>query len=548
MRKYNSRTKKTIMVVLILCVGIIIIFSLFLKKAIDVGKNVYQVDSGSILFDKYENMITVKESSTLRIKWGGDYYLTMNDENYDLGSHAIIYNSNSGDISLYGKFYEVKKSGKVDTVKGENKIKSSVNSRFYKLADRLYLIIDRTIESNDSSFVTSNYLIVHLDKMGNATLLNNKTSYKTIVPSILRTSSYTFDIANEKLNFGAEDIDLKKIIGSTNQFDKDTYNLNSNSKDNLDNPSGSTSGSGNNGSGNGGSGSGTGTGGSGTGNGDSGSGNGSSSDGSNSSNSNSSGNNTGITNGVNNNGTTAGNVSGFNNNYSNGSNGVSNDTVQQIVNAAKNTSVIRIIPGIDTISVDYVVYDPSGEYKSVFVEVENTDTSVTNIVYLSKTDTNLVIRDLNPNVYYNLKFKYTYYDDKKNLKEYTFDEVGLHTEVPKIYLGVTKIVDNKIYYKITFDKNYTVTGGTINLYLNDQFTNVVASVPISGSVSVIKGDDCCLDLSGLKINSGDNSILEMRLVNISFNTYVVNPNISYKFKYQRRKKNEESCFLVTRKL
>ena len=224
-------------------------------------------------------------------------------------------------------------------------------------------------------------------------------------------------------------------------------------------------------------------------------------------------------------------LSGFNNNYSNGSNGVSNDTVQQIVNAAKNTSVIRIIPGIDTISVDYVVYDPSGEYKSVFVEVENTDTSVTNIVYLSKTDTNLVIRDLNPNVYYNLKFKYTYYDDKKNLKEYTFDEVGLHTEVPKIYLGVTKIVDNKIYYKITFDKNYTVTGGTINLYLNDQFTNVVASVPISGSVSVIKGDDCCLDLSGLKINSGDNSILEMRLVNISFNTYVVNPNISYKFKY-----------------
>lgn len=530
MRKYNSRTKKTIMIVLILCVGIIIIFSLFLKKAIDVGKNVYQVDSGSILFDKYENMITVKESSTLRIKWGGDYYLTMNDENYDLGSHAIIYNSNSGDISLYGKFYEVKKSGKVDTVKGENKIKSSVNSRFYKLADRLYLIIDRTIESNDSSFVTSNYLIVHLDKMGNATLLNNKTSYKTIVPSILRTSSYTFDIANEKLNFGAEDIDLKKIIGSTNQFDKDTYNLNSNSKDNLDNPSGSTSGSG---SGTGTGGSGTGAGGSGTGNsnGDSGSGNGSSSDGSNSSNSNSSGNNTGITNGVNNNGTTAGNVSGFNNNYSNGNNGVSNDTVQQIVNAAKNTSIIRIIPGIDTISVDYVVYDPSGEYKSVFVEVENTDTSVTNIVYLSKTDTNLVIRDLNPNVYYNLKFKYTYYDDKKNLKEYTFDEVGLHTEVPKIYLGVTKIVDNKIYYKITFDKNYTVTGGTINLYLNDQFTNVVASVPISGSVSVIKGDDCCLDLSGLKINSGDNSILEMRLVNISFNTYVVNPNISYKFKY-----------------
>ena len=88
------------------------------------------------------------------------------------------------------------------------------------------MIIDRTIESKSSSFVTSNYLIVNLDKLGNATLLNDKTSYKTIVPTVLRTSAYSFDIANEKLNFGGEDIDLKKIIGSTNEYDEETYNLN----------------------------------------------------------------------------------------------------------------------------------------------------------------------------------------------------------------------------------------------------------------------------------------------------------------------------------
>ena len=172
MRKYNSKTKKTIIIVMILCVGIVVIFSLFLKKSIDIGKTVYSVSSGSILFDKNENMITTSSSGTLRIKWGGDYYLIYDDKNYDLGSHSVIYDSNSGDISLYGKFYQVNKTGKVDTIKGENKIKSSVNSRFYKLADRVYLIIDRTIESKDSSFVTSNYLLVHLDKLGNATLLN----------------------------------------------------------------------------------------------------------------------------------------------------------------------------------------------------------------------------------------------------------------------------------------------------------------------------------------------------------------------------------------
>lgn len=548
MRKYNNKTKKTIMIVMILCVGIVVIFSLFLKKSIDIGRTAYSVSSGSILFDKDENMITTSSSGTLRIKWGGDYYLIYDDKNYDLGSHSVIYDSNSGDISLYGKFYQVNKTGKVDTIKGENKIKSSVNSRFYKLADRVYLIIDRTIESKDSSFVTSNYLLVHLDKLGNATLLNDKTSFKTITPTILRTSSYSFDIANEKINFGGEDIDLKKIIGSTNKYDKDTYNLNS-TKNNDDTNGGTGTGTGGSGSGTGGDGSGSGTDGSGTGTGGSGTGGtGSGGDGTGTSGTGIGGsgtggngdsstiggagitNNTGISNGVNSNGTTNGSNSTFNGN-SNQNNGVSNDTVQQIINATKNTSVIRVSPEIDSISVDYVVYDPDNEYKSVYVEVENTVNSTTNVVYMSKTDTNLVIRDLLPNVYYNLKFKYTYYDNKKNLKEYKFDEVGLHTSLPQIYLNVTKISGNKLYYKISFDKNYTVTGGSVNLYLNDQFTGISSSVPVSGSVSSISGKNCYLDLSNLGVNQGSGNVLTVRLMSLNFNTYTINPGIDYKFRY-----------------
>lgn len=551
MRNYNNKTKKTIMIVIILCVGIVVIFSLFLKKSIDIGKSVYSVSSGSILFDKDENMITTSSSGTLRIKWGGDYYLIYNDKNYDLGSHSVIYDSNSGDISLYGKFYQVNKTGKVDTIKGENKIKSSVNSKFYKLADRVYLIIDRTIESKDSSFVTSNYLLVHLDKLGNATLLNDKTSFKTITPTILRTSSYSFDIANEKINFGGEDIDLKKIIGSTNKYDKDTYNLNSTkNKDDENGSNGTANGSGGDGTGTGGSGTGgsssggtgsgssgngsgvggSGTGGSGsdgTGSGGSGSGNGTGIGGSGDS---SSIGGTGITNGVNSNGTTNGSNSTFNSN-SNKNNGVSNETVQQIINATKNTSVIRISPEIDNISVDYVVYDPDNEYKSVYVEVENTVNLTTNVVYMSKTDTNLVIRDLLPNVYYNLKFKYTYYDNNKNLKEYQFDEVGLHTSLPQIYLNVTKISGNKLYYKISFDKNYTVTGGSVNLYLNNQFTGISSSIPVSGSVSSISGKNCYLDLSELGVNQGSGNVLTVRLMSLNFNTYTINPGIDYKFRY-----------------
>ena len=135
MRKYNNKMKRTLMIIIGLFVVIVVVFSLFLKKAIEVDKTAYEVSSGSILFDNDRNMITTDSSGIIRIKWGGDYYFTYNEENYNLGSHSVVYDADSGDIKLYGKFYEVLKDGKVETIKGENLIKSSVNSKFYKLAD-----------------------------------------------------------------------------------------------------------------------------------------------------------------------------------------------------------------------------------------------------------------------------------------------------------------------------------------------------------------------------------------------------------------------------
>ena len=513
MRKYNDKTKKTIITIIALFMGIVVIFSLFLKKAIDVGKTVYKVTTSSVLFDKDQNMITTTQDSTIRIKWAGDYYLTYNDKEYDLGKHAVVYHANDGSINLYGKYYEVKRNGDVKTIKGDNVVKSSESSKFYKLADRKYLIIDKTIASKNSSFVTSNYLIINLDKLGNATLLNDKTSYKTIVPTVLRTSSYTFDIANEKLNFGAEDIDLKKIIGSTNEYDEETYNLNA-MKDKEEDASGTGTG---NGSGNGtGDGTGTGT------NGEGGNGTGTNGEGGTGTGANGTGN------GTNGNGTTVDSISEYTNNYSEV---ISDAVVQEIINATKNTSVIRISPGINNISVDYVVYDPKNEYKSVYVEVENSETSNINTIYLSKTDTNINIRELAPNVYYKLTFKYTYYDENKELKEYKFAEEGLKTVVPKISIVATKIVNKKIYYKITLDKSYTVSGGTINLYLNNQFTNITANVPTKGKVMSISGSDCYLDISSLKLNSDNENLLSVRLVNLGFDTYNINPKAIYNFRY-----------------
>ena len=150
---------------------------------------------------------------------------------------------------------------------------------------------------------------------------------------------------------------------------------------------------------------------------------------------------------------------------------------------------------------------------------------------MSKTDTNIVIRDLKPNVYYNLLFKYTYYDDNNVLRDYIFDSVGTKTVVPKITMSVLKIVDSKIYYKLSFDKNYTVTGGTIDLLADGIYTEISASIPTFGNVSSLSGDNCYLDISNLTFAPGDNRLLSLKVSSLSFNTYTVVPGVSYSFRY-----------------
>ena len=501
MRKYNKRTKMTIGIVIVLLVIIVIIFSLFIKKAIDIDKVEYVVSSNSVLFDSDENLINTTLEGVIKIRWGGDYYLNYNDEIYNLGSHAVVYNTLNSNISLYGTYYEVTRDNEVYVVEEEAVIESSINSRFFKLDDRKYLIIDRTIESEDGNFVATNYLLVHLDKSGNATLLNDKVSVKTITPTVLKTSSYTFDIANEKINFGGEDIDLKEIIGSTNLYDADRYDLNDSGNDSEEGATGNGSGDGT-GSGAGGTGTGGGTG-EGTGTGDG------------------TGTGTGIASG-----TTQGNNTGFNNNYSNN---VSDNAVSQIIKATTTTSIIRVTPSIGSISVDYVIYDPDSEYTSVYVEVENTDTGNINTVYLSKSETNVVINNLTPSTVYNLEFKY----NTSSRSGIVFDSVeAVSTVLPGMYLSVSKVTSKSLDYVINFDSNYAVTSGQVQIFIEGEAVEPIRDDFSSmGSVNSISRS---VDISSFDVSSGDTVVV--RLTSLGFNTYstVSDTNdglVSYSFRY-----------------
>ncbi len=221
MRKYDIKNKRNIGIIIIISFGIIIMFSLFTKLFLNRDRKEYKIDPETLVFDVDRNIIKSNNNSIIKTKWNKEYYLIQDKNSSRLGKSSITYNNDSGEIKLYGRYYEIGSGDEINITSGETTIKSSVLTKFYKLEDRKYLVIDKEIKTADSLLSTTDFLLVDLDKVGNATFTNHKVNLKSFSKSTIVTSNYTFDVANEILTYGSQKIDLKKIIGSTNTYTKD---------------------------------------------------------------------------------------------------------------------------------------------------------------------------------------------------------------------------------------------------------------------------------------------------------------------------------------
>ena len=482
-RKYDLRNKRNFMIIMILMILIVVIFSLFIYKYRHAAKIVYTISSDSILQDENKNFITVNSDSALKVRWNGNYYLVYQDSKVNLGKKVIAYNMVTGKIKLYGKMYEIDASGKINATEGETEL-ATTDNKFYKLADREYLLVDRKIISDDNSIDASSYLLVELDKMGNAKLSNNKLNLKTINPTVLRTSDYTFDIANEILKYSDLEIDLKKVIGTTNQYKEDKKE-DDDEKQNDGNNDGSQMSTSStqvvsNGSGNG---------------------------------------STLVTN------NNDGDVS----------------SIEEIKDKTKMTSVIRPQTGISSIDIDYVIYDPYNEYKSVYAEI--TKNNKVETVYLSKTDTHVVFEGLIPNKEYNIKFIYTTVDDDTGeVILHKFDDLTLKTKMPNYSIAVYKInsVDKiEVKYKVYLDTSYKIDSVKVSMTfdyrkkLSDDTTSIVSetvvdTLSVDTNSSVLVGT---FDVSEYDIVSG--SVIDLNIDSVSNENGTLVINSSSPFKYGR---------------
>ena len=475
MRKYDIKNKRNIGIIIGISIIIIIMFSLVIKFFLSLNKEEYIVSKGNIVFDKDKTTIKLNSEGKIKTKWKGEYYLTYDGKDYELGNTALAFNEDTTEIKLYGRYYEISSGSEINITSNETTIKNSLLTKFYKLADRKYLIIDKEIKSADNLLSTTDFLLVELDKAGNATLTNHKVNLKTFSETQIITSNYTFDIATEILTYGSDKIDLKKIIGSSNNYTKEDLipDESKNTNDNVTNIG---------------------------------------------------------TNGNNGNSTTNGN--GGNNTDGNGNTTGGNDgnntggnNIEEIKKATKQTSVVSVTSTVNKIIIDYVIYDPYKEYTSVYMEVQKEDSDKVEVIYLNTNNTRYELKDILPNTKYNLKFKYTATEEGQTIiKE--FSNTTISTQKPKLSLKVTKTRAGEITYVITTDNSYTLTSADLVVTIIDSKTGEIRKETSSVSISNNTSNTVKLD----KMTDGD--IIELKLINVkSEDTIIKGITASDKFIY-----------------
>lgn len=436
-RKYDLRNKRSFLIIVIISIIMISIFSFFIYKFVKIGKVEYNLSSGMVVMDNNNDSMVLKDDATLKMKWTGNYYLKYKSSKKEviLSKNVITYSSDK--IGLYGKFFEVRNKDDIVITKDETIIKDMSTPRFYKIEDRKYLLISGSIISSDNVLDTTDFLLVELDKQGNAKLTNNKVNLKTISKTTLVTTGYEFDIANEMLIFGDEKLDLKKIIGTSNLYKPDDGNGNGNgTKDGNDDDANNTGGNGNN-----------------------------------------------------NDNTEPGKTNTGNVIVPNTNGDVVNNTENNIKKDDTNkepkstvTSVVGVTSSYSSITCNYVIYDPYNNYISTFVEVRNALGNLVKKVSMSKNSNSLVIDSLAYNTEYTLLFKYSYIEDNKEVFN-TYYEEKVTTKVPNYEITLNKVsnITGSISYNIILDNK------ALSEIIGDQ-SKIILNTSLLVGDTVIKGE------------------------------------------------------------
>lgn len=473
MRALTAGNKKRFAIFAIIIIIIIILLVTCLRLALNHEVEEYSIESNVTLYDSEYEPLQTEEAGTITKKWDGNYYLTLDNtkETFKLNSEVVSFNGNNSQVTLYGDIFKVLLDGQVEKYSKDTTIKNTSEEAFYKIADREYLMISNSIKNESGSISTSKYLYIIIDKSGNTLLLNNQIYAKTINPIVLSTNSYKFDIANEKLIVGNDEIDLKKIIGSSNEYvekddekDIDWQNLipdnqgtssNDNNSDSSQNSDGSTA------------------------------------------------NNQG---GVQ---SEAGTNAGTSNEESGSSTGggtiINNNTEINKTPLSKSVSLRGAIATSSYIDIEYAVQDPENRYQTVYAFIEAV--GYENTIALDKNATTYRLTDLEPNTEYKITLGYKEITEDNEIVDNIEDVLSVRTTKLNASLDVTRVStgSKRVYFNLKLDQNYAFDYAKIALYVDgvkesDMDVNLTEAVKAAGWSNVLTyenyGSEITLVLEG----------------------------------------------------
>lgn len=424
MRKLSAgnKTRFTIFALLIICTILVLI--IILNKVLSFEKEEYAVEKEVVTYDSDYEYVSLTTDAVIAKKWTGKYYLNETETglSYELGTTAVTYNSIKNKLNLYGTFYKVALDGEITKTTKNTEITNMIEPQLYKIDDRKYLVVSEEISNENGSLTADNYLMVVIDKSGNTLLLNNNIDIKTINAIILKTDTFKFDVANEKLIYEDTTIDLKKIIGSSNEYVEPEKK-----KEKDENSNGSVGGS--------------------------------------QSSTNATVNVGGSTTVIQNpntntsNSTSGGNESNTNN----------NDNKTEVI---KSVSLRSITPGETYLDVNYLITDPNNEYQVVYLNINGK--GYTDTISLDKTMDYYRITGLSPNTDYSVSLGYKVIKSDATVDEVTEDVLNIKTLKLQCSLSITKVTEDKIYFNLKIDKNSNYENAKLYVYLNEvQETNYI---------------------------------------------------------------------------
>ena len=483
MRALAAGNKKRFAIFAIIIIIIIILLITCLRLALNHEVEEYKIESNVTIYDSEYEPLQTEEAGTITKKWDGNYYLTLDNTNetYKLNSKVVSFNGNNSQVTLYGDLFKVLLDGQVEKYSKDTTIKNTSEDAFYKIADREYLMISNSIKNESESISTSKYLYIIIDKSGNTLLLNNQIYAKTINPIVLSTNSYTFDIANEKLIVGNDEIDLKKIIGSSNEYvekdeekDIDWQNL---IPDNQETTSS------NNGS-----------------------------EGTQNSDETTTNNQGGVQTGTN-----AGTSNGGSGSSAGGDTVINNNTETNKTPLSKSVSLRGAIATSSYIDIEYAVSDPENRYQTVYAFVEAV--GYENTIALDKNTTTYRLTDLEPNTEYKITLGYKEITEDNEIVDNIEDVLSVRTTKINASLDVTRVStgSKKVYFNLKLDQNYAFDYAKIALYVDgvkesDMDVNLSQAVKSEGWSDVLTyenyGSEITLILEG---TSHDGSVVETNI-------------------------------------